>query len=84
MDVAIVMEKLEFLESEFKQALLQVNRTKAEEIFEKIFLMENSFALLEKLAINTLENIGDGWENGTISLSQVYMSGIITLVKVVA
>ncbi len=78
------MEKLEFLESEFKQALLQVNRTKAEEIFEKIFLMENSFALLEKLAINTLENIGDGWENGTISLSQVYMSGIITLVKVVA
>ena len=78
------MEKLEFLESEFKQALLQVNRTKAEEIFEKIFLMENSFALLEKLAINTLEKIGDGWENGTISLSQVYMSGIITLVKVVA
>lgn len=29
------------------------------------------------MTINSLERIGTGWENGNISLAQVYMSGII-------
>ncbi len=62
---------------EFEKALLQVNRMKAAEIFEKYCANGNGFDQLEQLAIQSLENIGAGWENGTVSLSQVYMSGVI-------
>ena len=62
---------------EFEKSLLQINRMKAAEIFEKCYSSENSFDGLEQLAIQSLEKIGAGWENGTVSLSQVYMSGVI-------
>jgi len=71
------MKNIDSLIEEFEKALLQMNRMKAAEIFEKCYAGENSFDLLEQLAISTLENVGAGWENGTISLSQVYMSGVI-------
>ncbi len=71
------MENIDLLITEFESALLQINRIKAAEIFEKCYADENGFDVLENLAINTLEKIGVGWENGSISLSQVYMSGII-------
>jgi methylmalonyl-CoA mutase cobalamin-binding domain/chain len=32
---------------------------------------------MEQIVIGSLERIGDGWEQGDISLSQVYMSGVI-------
>ena len=71
------MENIDWLIKEFETALLQINRIKAAEIFEKCYADENGFDVLEKLAISTLEKIGVGWENGSISLSQVYMSGVI-------
>lgn len=68
----------ETLITEFEKALLQINRVKATEIFEKNNLKsDNSIELLESLAIESLKRIGEGWENGSISLSQVYMSGVI-------
>ena len=71
------MEDTAYLIDEFELSLLQVNRVKAAEIFERCFTSSGSIGLLEQLAIESLEIIGAGWENGTISLSQVYMSGII-------
>lgn len=71
------MENINVLSSEFESALLEINRIKAADIFNKCFQEKNSFAILEKMAINTLERIGEGWERGDISLSQVYMSSII-------
>lgn len=62
---------------EFEEALLQIDRIKAEKIFENCYIESNNFNALEHLTIVTLENIGSGWENGEFSLSQVYMSGII-------
>jgi len=61
----------------FEKALLQIDRIKAEKIFEKCYLEYNSFNPLEHLTITALKNIGLGWEEGQISLSQVYMSGVI-------
>lgn len=61
----------------FETALLQVNRTKAREIFEACYHQESSFDPLEFLVIHSLEEIGKGWEAGVVSLSQVYMSGVI-------
>lgn len=71
------MENTEQLTLEFEKSLMQINRMKAAEAFEKCYASENSFDQLEQLAIQTLEKIGIGWENGTVSLSQVYMSGVI-------
>lgn len=71
------MENMELAIKEFKAALLQINRIRAAEIFEKSYKNDKSFSQLEIIAISALEEIGEGWENGSISLSQVYMSGVI-------
>ena len=71
------MENINLLSKEFESALLEINRIKAADIFNKCFQEKNSFEILEKVAISTLERIGIKWENGDISLSQVYMSSII-------
>lgn len=62
---------------ELQTALLQIDRIKANEIFENCFLDNNDFEALENLTMGALENIGIGWEEGDFSLSQVYMSGVI-------
>jgi len=61
----------------FQTALLQIDRIKADEIFKSCYLENKSFAALEHLTLDALENIGTGWEDGQLSLSQVYMSGVI-------
>ena len=61
----------------FEKALVQTDRMKATKIFEEHYARGNSFENLEKIIIQSLENIGNNWEAGTISLAQVYMSGII-------
>lgn len=71
------MKDIESLIAEFENALLQVNRIKAAELFESCYLREKSFSVLETLAMKTLERIGSGWEEGSVSLAQVYMSGVI-------
>ena len=71
------MEDTNILIEDFKNSLLQIDRVKSSEIFKNYFQQTNDFKLMENLTIETLEIIGEGWENGTISLAQVYMSGII-------
>ena len=62
---------------DFLTALLQIDRIKATEIFESIYLRNKDFELLEHLIMEALEKIGVAWEDGQLSLSQVYMSGVI-------
>ncbi len=71
------MEQTQVLMNNFKEALLQIDRIKAAGIFEEVYLSGSDFATLEKLTVGALEEIGNGWESGGISLAQVYMSGII-------
>ena len=61
----------------FQTALLQIDRIRAAEIFENIYLKDRNFETLEQMTMEALERIGDGWEDGQLSLSQVYMSGVI-------
>lgn len=61
----------------FQTALLQIDRIKAAEIFESCYFENKNFEALEDLTMGALENIGTGWEDGQLSLSQVYMSGVI-------
>ena len=62
---------------DFQTALLQIDRIRAVEIFESIYLKDRNFETLEHLTMEALERIGVGWEDGQLSLSQVYMSGVI-------
>lgn len=71
------MDRLSLPIEEFLTALIQVDRIGAGEIFEECHLQNNSFEALEELTTYTLEQIGDRWENDQLSLSQVYMSGVI-------
>lgn len=61
----------------FKTALLQIDRIEANEIFENIYKKNGNFDMLEYLTMEALKKIGSGWENGELSLSQIYMSGVI-------
>lgn len=58
----------------FKSYLLSINRYES-----RNFILENNNKLdvIEEVIIPALIEIGEGWENGVYSLSQVYMSSVI-------
>ena len=69
--------RTEQVSNEFRNALLQINRTRTGQLFEEYYMKGSDFRLLEAMTIDALEQIGLGWESGKYSLAQVYMSGVI-------
>jgi len=66
---------MEEIIDKLEQTLLSVNHIASNEILRSV---ENNFSpieLIEKLIVPAMNRIGDGWEKGTVALSQVYMSG---------
>lgn len=63
----------EFLE----QSLLSLDQEGAEIIILKAIQEESTVKVVGTLISDTLKRIGDSWEKGNLSLSQVYMSGVI-------
>ena len=61
----------------FVEQLLSINRIHSEDIIREVHAKTNHFADVEDLIVNALILIGDGWDKGTYSLAQVYMSGVI-------
>lgn len=61
----------------FLQALQDLNRVEAQNILRQAEDRQTPIELVEGLVVPALEEIGRGWEDGTITLSQVYMSGRI-------
>jgi methanogenic corrinoid protein MtbC1 len=59
----------------FEQALLSVDRLGARHILTASRGGQTPLQLVESLVLPALERIGEGWEQGQIALSQVYMSG---------
>ena len=60
---------------ELVQSLLDVNRINSIAILNDCNNEIESLDLIEKLIVPVMKRIGDGWESGTVALSQVYMSG---------
>ena len=58
-------------------ALLSIDRLTVKEILTQPYPNLSSYQVVEELVVPALESIGAGWEAGTYSLSQVYMSGRI-------
>lgn len=59
------------------QALLEVDRVTVGELLSQGGQGDTPISLMESLVVPALEQIGQGWEQGTVSLAQVYMSGRI-------
>ena len=57
--------------------LLDFDMVAAESLLIKLNREIPSLELVEKVIVPALIEIGDGWEKGTVALSQVYLSGLL-------
>ncbi len=62
--------------TEMEQALLAVDRLGAEEIIHRL-AASPAIEVVERVVVPAMERIGNGWEAGSVALSQVYMSARI-------
>jgi len=70
MEIKDAIERLE-------RALLMMDRKSAREVIFQVSSETDPLKTASELVTRTLERIGTGWETGTLSLSHVYMSGVI-------
>ena len=63
--------------ADFKEALLALDRIRSRRILDEACQGRDPLECVETLLVGVLEDIGQGWEEGTVALSQVYMSGRI-------
>jgi len=61
--------------SPFRDALKALDRAEAEDLFERALRQYTPLEAVEKVVVPALEQIGAEWHEGTVALSQVYMSG---------
>lgn len=71
MDYSPVESQLQELE----RALLTLDRLAVSRMLSDICAASSPLECVERLIVPVLERIGEGWEDGRVSLSQVYMSG---------
>lgn len=60
---------------ELERALLALDRVAVSRMLTDICAASSPLERVERLIVPVLERIGNGWEEGRVSLSQVYMSG---------
>jgi len=61
----------------FREALLSMDRISASKALNDAF-SSDAIQGVENTVLLTLEGIGDDWDKGALSLSQVYMAGVLT------
>jgi len=71
------MHNLAFKMNELERALLTLDKKQAEQIVSDAVSQGSPLEIASELVLQTLQRIGDAWENGKVALSQIYMSGII-------
>ncbi|MBN1143222.1 MAG: cobalamin-dependent protein [Bacteroidales bacterium] len=71
------MDNLDYLKLELERSLLLLDSDAAEAIIKKSMMAGDTYSVTGDLISATLGHIGDLWEKGNLSLSQVYMSGMI-------
>lgn len=59
----------------FTEALLSMDRLAIEKLLTIEMQRRSPINFVEEVIVGALERIGEGWEQGTVSLSQVYMGG---------
>lgn len=71
------MSTLADLSTRLELSLLAMDRIEVERIFKQALTVMPPIKAAGEVISLALENIGAGWENGHVSLSQVYLSGKI-------
>ena len=71
------MEESKKQSQRFLDTLLAMDRIGSEKVLREVAAQQQSFEAVEQVITETLAIIGDGWEAGDYSLSQIYMSGVI-------
>ena len=71
------MADLKIFRNDLERALLSFDRDAAQQIVNQAASKGNPVEIAGELISQTLKKFGDGWEQGKLSLSQVYMSGVI-------
>ena len=66
---------MEELICNFWKALESLDRIKAEVLFQQALCGRSPIEVVEQLVVPALEQIGQHWNEGSIALSQIYMSG---------
>jgi methanogenic corrinoid protein MtbC1 len=67
-----IMEKLI---RDFQKALVSLDKIKADALFQQALLSHAPIEVVEQFVVPALEQIGRQWNEGSIALSQIYMSG---------
>lgn len=62
---------------EFLEALLAIDRVTIDRLLRPFADQAGPLAMVEQLVVPALEHIGEQWEQGSLSLAQIYMSGRI-------
>lgn len=71
------MVKEEIYSQKLERAFLMLDRVGAEKVLKDALEKLSPLDVAGKLVSQTLNRIGEAWEQGKLSLSQVYMSGMI-------
>lgn len=66
---------MENIKARFMQALLTLDRLSVRQILEDHTRQTPPIKFIEEVVVVALERIGTQWQEGTLALSQVYMSG---------
>lgn len=61
---------------ELEQAILSTNQVKAEQLLLQLNEVSTQ-DFVEQVMVPAMQRIGNGWENGTVAISQVYMGAKI-------
>ena len=59
----------------FTEALLSMDRLVLEKLLTNEIQRRSPINFVEEVIVGSLERIGEAWQQGTVSLSQVYMAG---------
>lgn len=60
---------------DFQEALLSLDKIKADALFQRALSSHSPIEVVEQFVVPALEQIGLYWNEGSIALSQIYMSG---------
>ena len=59
----------------FRESLEMLDRVTAENVFKQALTTMTPIQAVEQVVVPALEQMGAAWEDGSVALSQVYMSG---------
>jgi len=71
------MENIKYYSDELERSLLLLDKEAAEKLLKEASAKGSAIEVASQIITATFKKIGDDWEDGSVALSQIYMSGVI-------